>query len=258
MKIVLLGSGNVATHLGKAFKMAGQTISQVWSRDPVNAAELADTLAAETLTDLSDLDYEADLYIISVKDEGISELASALKLQDQLVVHTSGTTGISVLEGVSTKFGVLYPVQTFSKVKSVDFRPIPITVEGNTPEVCALIRSIADRLSEKVIELDSTQRKTLHISAVFACNFTNHLYALAKGLLDQQNIDFDLIRPLIAETADKIQMNDPASVQTGPAIRGDVSTMQAHLDLLKDKPDLKLIYEKLSQSIVNLQQRSAG
>ncbi|MFA5244099.1 MAG: DUF2520 domain-containing protein, partial [Pedobacter sp.] len=155
-------------------------------------------------------------------------------------------------------FGVLYPVQTFSKVKSVDFRQIPIAVEGNTPEVCALIRSIADRLSEKVIELDSRQRQTLHISAVFACNFTNHLYALAKGLLDQQDIDFDLIRPLIAETADKIQMNDPASVQTGPAIRGDASTMQAHLDLLKDEPDLKLIYEKLSQSIVNLQQRSAG
>lgn len=258
MKIVLLGSGNVATHLGKAFKMAGQTISQVWSRDHLHAAELADTLAAETLTDLSDLDYEADLYIISVKDEGISELASALKLKDQLVIHTSGTTGISVLEEVSSKFGVLYPVQTFSKVKSVDFRQIPIAVEGNTPEVCALIRSIADRLSEKVIELDSRQRQTLHISAVFACNFTNHLYALAKGLLDQQDIDFDLIRPLIAETADKIQMNDPASVQTGPAIRGDVSTMQAHLDLLKDEPALKLIYEKLSQSIVNLQQRSAG
>lgn len=258
MKIVLLGSGNVATHLGKAFKMAGQTISQVWSRNPVHAAELADTLAAETLTDLSDLDYEANLYIISVKDEGIAELVSALKLKDQLVVHTSGTTGIPVLDGVSSKFGVLYPVQTFSKVKSVDFRSIPIAIEGNTPEVCALIRSIADRLSETVIELDSTQRKTLHISAVFACNFTNHLYALAKGLLDEQDIDFDLIRPLIAETADKIQMNDPASVQTGPAIRGDVSTMQAHLDLLKDEPDLKLIYEKLSQSIVNLQERSAG
>lgn len=258
MKIVLLGSGNVATHLGKAFKMAGQTISQVWSRDPLHATELADILAAEPLTDLFDLEQDADLYIISIKDEGIADLASALKLKDKLVVHTSGTTGISVLEGASSKFGVFYPLQTFSKVKSVEFRQVPIAIEGNSPEVSALIRSIADRLSENVVELDSQQRRALHISAVFACNFTNHLFALAKELLDQQNLDFDLLRPLIAETVEKIQMNDPASVQTGPAIRGDVSTMNAHIDLLQDKPDLRLIYEKLSQSIVNLQQRSAG
>ncbi|WP_276359763.1 Rossmann-like and DUF2520 domain-containing protein [Daejeonella sp. H1SJ63] len=258
MKIVLLGSGNVATHLGRAFKMAGQTVSQVWSRNLLHAAELADTLAAEPVTDLFDLEPDADLYIISVKDEGIADLASRLKLNDKLVVHTSGTTGISALEGVSSKFGVFYPLQTFSKVKSVEFRQIPIAVEGNTPEVCALIRSIADRLSENVIELDSEQRRTLHISAVFACNFTNHLFALAKELLEEQKLDFDLLRPLIAETAEKIQMNDPASVQTGPAVRGDVSTMSAHLELLRNKPELKLIYEKLSQSIVNLHQRSVG
>lgn len=258
MNIVLLGSGNLATHLGKAFKIAGQTILQVWSRNPIHAAELADILAAQPITDLFDLDQNADLYIISVKDEGISALASELKLMDKLIVHTSGTTGISVLEGTSSKFGVFYPLQTFSKVKSVDFRQIPIAVEGNSPEVCASIHAIADRLSENVIDLNSEQRRTLHISAVFACNFTNHLFALAKELLDMQKLDFDLLKPLIAETVDKIRLNDPLAVQTGPAIRSDISTMNVHLELLKNKPELRLIYEKLSQSIVNLQQRSEG
>lgn len=258
MNIVLLGSGNVATHLGKAFKIAGQTISQVWSRNSAHAAELADILAAEPITDLFDLNQDADLYIVSVKDEGIATLASELKLKDKLVVHTSGTTGISVLKDVSSRFGVLYPLQTFSKVKSIDFRQIPIAVEGNSPEVCTLIHAVADRLSENVIELNSEQRRTLHISAVFACNFTNHLFALAKELLDEQKLDFDLLKPLIAETVDKIQLNDPVAVQTGPAIRSDISTMKAHLDLLENKPELKLIYEKLSQSIVNLQERSEG
>ena len=258
MNIFLLGRGNVATQLGKAVKIAGQTISQVWSRNSDHAAELADVLAAEPITDLFDLNQDADLYIISVKDEGIANLASELKLKDKLIVHTSGTTGISALEGVSSRFGVFYPLQTFSKVKSVDFRQIPIVVEGNSPEVCALIHAIADRLSENVIELNSEQRRTLHISAIFACNFTNHLFALAKELLDEQKLDFDLLKPLIAETVDKIQLNDPVTVQTGPAIRSDISTMNAHLDLLENKPELKLLYEKLSQSIVNLQQRSEG
>jgi len=258
MNIVLVGSGNVATQLGRAFKMAGQDIVQVWSRDIDHARELADTLASEPISDLFDLDKNADLYIISVKDEAIKQLAHELKVGDKLIVHTSGSTGIDVLEGSSTKIGVFYPLQTFSKVKSVDFRLIPIAIEGNTPEVASTIRAIADRLSEKVIELSSEQRKALHIAAVFACNFTNHLFALSQELLSEQNLDFDLLRPLITETASKVQLNDPITMQTGPAVRRDQSTMDAHLDLLSDKPELKELYQKLSQSIVNLQERSQG
>jgi len=258
MNIVLVGSGNVATQLGRAFKMAGQDIVQVWSRDIDHARELADTLASEPISDLFDLDKNADLYIISVKDEAIKQLAHELKVGDKLIVHTSGSTGIDVLEGSSTKIGVFYPLQTFSKVKSVDFRLIPIAIEGNTPEVASTIRAIADRLSEKVIELSSEQRKALHIAAVFACNFTNHLFALSQELLSEQNLDFDLLRPLITETASKVQLNDPITMQTGPTVRRDQSTMDAHLDLLSDKPELKELYQKLSQSIVNLQERSQG
>lgn len=258
MNIVLLGSGNVATHLGRAFKMAGQSIVQVWSRDISNASELADTLAAEPISEMFDLDRSADLYIIAVKDEAIREVALALEISDKLIVHTSGSTGLDILDGVSSRIGVFYPLQTFSKTKSVDFRQIPIAIEGNTADITSTIRAIADRLSERVIELSSEQRKALHIAAVFACNFTNHLYALSQELLKEQKLDFDLLRPLIAETADKIQMNDPISVQTGPAIRDDKTTIQAHLNLLHDKQELMELYQKLSQSIVNLQQRSQG
>jgi predicted short-subunit dehydrogenase-like oxidoreductase (DUF2520 family) len=258
MNIVLVGSGNVATQLGRAFKMAGQDIVQVWSRNIDHARELADTLASEAISDLFDVDRNADLYIISVKDEAIKQLAQELKVGDKLIVHTSGSTGIDVLEGASSKIGVFYPLQTFSKVKSIDFRQIPIAIEGNNPEVASTIHAIADRLSEKVIELSSEQRKALHVAAVFACNFTNHLYALSQELLTGQQLDFDLLRPLITETASKVQLNDPITMQTGPAVRDDQSTMNAHLDLLAGKPELKELYQKLSQSIVNLQERTQG
>lgn len=258
MDIVILGSGNIATHLGRAFKMAGQNITQVWSRTNDHAVELADMLAAEAIADISDLSRSADLYIIAVNDEAIRDVALELKTEDKLIVHTSGSTALSALEGISEKIGVFYPLQTFSKIKSVDFRQIPIAVEANTPETLLIIRAIADRLSEKVIEMCSEQRRALHIAAVFACNFTNHLFGLSKELLDEQNLDFDLLKPLIAETINKIEFNDPVSVQTGPAIRSDQVTIEAHLELLRNKPELSEIYRKLSQSIVNLHERSQG
>jgi len=258
MNIVLLGSGNVATHLGRAFKLAGQTIVQVWSPDINHAKELADTVASEAISDLDDINRDADLYIISVKDDAISELASKLKIGDKLIVHTSGSTGLEALEGVSSRIGVFYPLQTFSKNKAVDFRQIPIAVEASNPEDVAVIRAIADRLSERVMELSSVQRKALHVAAVFACNFTNHLFAIAQELLEAENLDFDLIRPLIAETADKIQLNEPESVQTGPAIREDREIILSHLEMLQDKPELQELYERLSQNIVNLHKQSQG
>jgi predicted short-subunit dehydrogenase-like oxidoreductase (DUF2520 family) len=258
MDIVLLGSGNVATQLGRAFKLAGLNIVQVWSRDIENATILADNLAASPISDFDYLNRKADLYIISVKDEAINELARELKVNDRLIVHTAGSKEINVLEGSSSKYGVLYPLQTFSKTKVVDFRQIPFAIEGNTPEVTGIIRALADRLSEHVIELNSEQRKSLHIAAVLACNFTNHLFALAAELLKEQNLDFDLLKPLITETTAKVLTNDPLKMQTGPASRGDMETIKAHLNVLKDKLELQDLYQKISQSIVNLQEQSKG
>ena len=258
MNIVLLGSGNVATHLGRAFKMAGQTIVQVWSRDIEHAKELADTLASEAISDMDDINRSADLYIIAVKDDVISEVSSKLKIGDKLIVHTSGSTSLQALDGVSSHTGVFYPLQTFSKNKAVDFRQVPIAIEAGNPEDLAAIRAIADRLSERVTELSSTQRKALHIAAVFACNFTNHLVAISQQLLEAENLDFDLLRPLIAETADKVQLYDPETVQTGPALREDTQIINSHLEMLQGRPELQELYKKLSQSIVNFHKQPRG
>ncbi|MEJ7694804.1 DUF2520 domain-containing protein [Daejeonella sp.] len=258
MNIVLLGSGNVATHLGRAFKMAGQTIVQVWSRDVEHARELADTLASEAISDMDDINRTADLYIIAVKDNAIRELALTLNIGDKLIVHTSGSTSLQALDGVSGHTGVFYPLQTFSKNKAVDFRQVPIAIEANNPEDLAAIRAIADRISERVTELNSAQRKALHVAAVFACNFTNHLISISQQLLEDENLDFDLLRPLIAETASKVQLYDPATVQTGPAVREDNEIINSHLEMLRDQPELQDLYRKLSQSIVNLHKQTRG
>ncbi|WP_026899115.1 Rossmann-like and DUF2520 domain-containing protein [Daejeonella oryzae] len=251
MKIVLLGSGNVATHLGRSFKMAGQDIVQVYSRELENAYHLADSLAAEAVEKLEDITSTADLYIIAVKDDAIREVAAGLSLTDQLVIHTSGTTDMNILDGISDRIGVFYPLQTFSKSKAVDFRQIPIAIEGNTEEVTSTLKGIADRLSEKVIELNSLERRTLHIAAVFASNFSNHMYALASRLLKTQNLSFDVLRPLILETALKVQTNDPADMQTGPAVRKDYNTLEKQKELLLQDESTLELYEKISQSIIN-------
>ena len=256
MEIVILGSGNIATHLGKALKMAGQNITQVWSRNSGRATELGDAVGAVAIGQLSDITPSADLYLLAVNDDAIKDVAAQLYISGGLLVHTSGSTGLDILDDITERTGVFYPIQTFSKSKAVDLRNVPIAVEGRSPEVSAILHSLASRISEKVFDMNSVQRRTVHAAAVFACNFTNHMYVLANRLLADQDLDFDLLRPLIAETASKIQTSDPASVQTGPAVRDDKSTMDKHMQLLSDNPALSDIYQKLSQSIINYQKLS--
>jgi len=210
MKIVLLGSGNVATHLGHALQGASHQIIQVWSRNEAHADELAYPLDAESITDSRQINPFADLYILAVKDDAIAEVAAQIPLTDQLIVHTSGSTDIHVLEGVSEKFGVIYPVQTFSKEKALDFQAVPVVVEGNTKKVTKELLSLTRQISAHVSELDSSKRKALHIAAVFACNFTNYLYTVSEKILSEEGLDFDLLRPIIAETAAKVQEFSPA------------------------------------------------
>lgn len=250
MKIVLLGSGNLATQIGRALKMAGQNILQVWSRQSENAFQLADLLHVPAAKSLAEIDRTADLYIIAVTDDAIKEVATSLNITDKIIVHTSGSTDLSILEGASDKIGVFYPLQTFTKNKSVDFRQIPIGIEANTAEVLNAIRSLAERLSENVIDMDSHKRRTLHVAAVFACNFTNHLWVLAQELLKESNQDFNLLRPLIAETAANVQLTNPINLQTGPAVRNDEEVLNKHLHLLEGNLNLHELYHKLSQSIV--------
>lgn len=252
MNIVLLGSGNVATHLGKALKMAGCNIVGVWSRTFENALSLASLLQTRAIAQVSHADPSADVYIISVNDDAIQDVASAIPVKDKLVVHTSGSVDMDVLKDYSADFGVLYPLQTFSREKDVSFKDIPVILESSSERAGEMLKEIAFRLSSRVHDLSSEQRRILHVSAVFACNFTNHLYALADDLLQNHDLDFDLLRPLIRETSEKIQNHSPRNVQTGPAVRNDKKTMHAHLNALKNTPDLYKLYQLLSQSIVNL------
>lgn len=252
MRIALIGSGNVATQLGRALKAAGEEIIQVWSRSMEHASALATELEVPAVSSYSAITPKADLYIISVNDDAISSVASQLPVRDKILVHTSGSTGMEILKGCSPQIGVLYPLQTFTKTKTVDFTRVPLAIEGNDPAVLEVLGTLGSKISQNVIPMDSAQRRALHVAAVFACNFTNHLYALASGLMQKNGLDFGLLRPLIRETADKVQTFLPLEVQTGPAVRGDQQTINKHLALLQDSPELQELYRRLSQSIVNL------
>ena len=252
MNIVLLGSGKVATQIGKALHNAGIPVAQVYSPTLEHAQTLAMQVHAKAISELAELTKNADVYIISVKDDAILGLVDQLDLGDKIVLHTSGSTAMDVLKSASTNYGVLYPLQTFSFDKTVDFSQVPIAVEASSPEIAKQLEALAHKLSPKIIQMTSEQRLVLHISAVFACNFSNHLYAIAEQLLESKGISFDHLRPLIAETAAKVQQALPSEVQTGPAIRKDEKILQKHLDFLKEQPQLQEIYRLLSQSIVNL------
>ena len=249
MNIVLLGSGNVATHLALALKAIGENIVQVFSPNLINAKALADRVDSAYINNLAQINSDADLYIISVKDDAIVEVARKLADVNGLVVHTSGTTDIKVLSTEVKHAGVFYPLQTFSKTKNVDFKTIPLCLEANEASQLELLQLLATRLSNKVYQLDGEKRKVLHLAAVFACNFTNHMYALASQILNANDLHFDIIRPLIAETADKVMLDLPENVQTGPAIRQDEGTINKHLTMLADLPELQEIYQTLSDSI---------
>ncbi|WP_145855927.1 Rossmann-like and DUF2520 domain-containing protein [Pedobacter suwonensis] len=249
MKIVLLGSGNVATNLAKALKANGEDVIQVYSPNLDHARSLADLIGAVGINDLTELEQQADLYVISVKDDAIESVAKSLKHVTGLVVHTSGTTDIDILSSQVQHAGVFYPLQTFSKDREVLFENVPLCIEANGEKQFMILKNLAAKMSREVYELNGEKRKVLHLAAVFACNFPNHLYALANKILSRNELDFEIIRPLIAETANKVMSNLPGDVQTGPAIRADESTLNKHLSMLTDMPELQNIYQTLSNSI---------
>lgn len=248
MKIVFLGSGNVATHLAQAFKAAGQEVVQVWSKTEANARALAGTVGSKAISNFDALDLHADLYLIAVKDEAITALVAALPQLGGVVAHTSGATSINALQGLN-KYGVFYPLQTFSKQKTIDLSDTPLCLEASDTTTMTLLKDAADLISTANYAVDSEKRKILHLSAVFACNFSNHLYQMGYSIMEQHGLDFEILKPLIMETARKVQDAVPFDVQTGPAVRGDEATMAKHLELLEDRSDLQDIYKTLSESI---------
>ena len=250
MRISIIGSGNVATHLSAAFKNAGHRIVQVYSPNMQNAALLAYHVGAEAIDDLSQVSPETDIFIISVKDDVIGSIAETLAKHNRLIAHTSGATDLQAMLAFTAKAGVFYPLQTLSKSKEVDFLTVPLCIEGADENITSQLIELARTVSNNVYRVNSAQRKILHLAAVFACNFPNYLYTIAQQLLAEDDMGFEMLRPLILETAQKVQTHLPGEVQTGPAIRNDENTMAAHLQMLNGKPGLTAIYELLSQDII--------
>src|ERR1700749_1527061 len=252
MRITIIGSGNVATHLAAAFKNAGHNIVQVYSLDMHNASLLAYHVKAEAIDNLEQINPETDMFVIAVKDDVIEQIALVLAKYQKLIVHTSGATDLQVLLNYTQNAGVFYPLQTFSKTRELNFNIVPLCIEGANEHITSQLNELAYTITQNVYRINSAERKTLHLAAVLACNFPNYLYYLAQQLLANQKLPFDLLRPLILETAEKVQEHLPASVQTGPAVRNDEKTMASHLQQLAEKPELQELYKLLSQGIIKM------
>ena len=254
MKIVLIGAGNLATHLGKALHAAGHDMVQVFSRTMQSAETLASLLDAEPLTDIAQVRDDADVYIFSVKDSALEQLISQLCGGEKKVfLHTAGSMPMSVFRGKALHYGVLYPMQTFSKQREVDFSIIPCFIEANDEFALKQIEGLAGQISHRVFQLSSEDRKYLHLSAVFACNFANHCYAASQELLQQHGIPFDVMLPLIDETAAKVHGMTPKEAQTGPAVRYDENVIGKQIRLLENQPYFQKIYDCMSKSIHELE-----
>lgn len=254
MKIILIGAGNLATHLGKAIFAAGHDVVQVFSRTMLSATALASEVGAQPVSDISAVRSDADLYVVSVKDSVLAELIPALckGKEAKVFLHTAGSIPMDVFQGMALHYGVLYPMQTFSKQREVDFSQIPCFIEANDEYALQQIGDVAHQVSSRVYHLASEDRKFLHLSAVFACNFVNHCYALSQEILEEHGIPFDVMLPLIDETAAKVHELDPKEAQTGPAVRYDENVLRAQGALLKSNPQMKDIYDRMSMSIHKL------
>ncbi|SFT10841.1 Rossmann-like and DUF2520 domain-containing protein [Sphingobacterium wenxiniae] len=249
MDIVLLGSGNVATHLGKGLKGAGHHIVQVYSRNKAYASALASLLKADTIDNITAIRQDADLYILAVTDEAIPPLAEELSPAiTGIVVHCSGATPLAVLHHFS-RYGVIYPPQSISKTVEADLSKIPFGIEGNDTSTSQYLLELMQKISSLSFLCSSQQRLALHIAAVFANNFSNALFQISHDILKQHELPFDLLKPIIAETAQKIQNNQPKDVQTGPAKRGDQQTIRKHLDFISENSNWVKIYQQLTEEI---------
>ncbi|HSH52608.1 MAG TPA: DUF2520 domain-containing protein, partial [Bacteroidales bacterium] len=216
--IVIIGAGNVATHIALALKRNGYFIRTIYSKTEKSAQSLAIKISAPFTTQLKTLPDNAGIYIISVKDTVIEDIAQNLKIKNGMVVHTAGSVSMSVFEPYFKNFGVFYPLQTFTKTRKLEFSEIPLCIEANNSNSENKLLNLAQSLSKKVALINSEKRKILHLAAVFACNFTNHMYNIGFQLLYEKNINFNILHPLMNETAKKANDMNPLDAQTGPAI----------------------------------------
>lgn len=251
MKVAFIGAGRLAANLSRALAAAGHDIVQVYSRTAESAGFVAELSGSLPVTDTGSITMEADIYIVSVSDSAIAELLPEVcrGREDKLFVHTAGSIPMDIFKGRVHRYGVLYPMQTFSKERLVEFSGIPVFIEASDAAALETVRALASTVSGRVETLSSDDRRYIHLAAVFACNFVNHCYALSADILASRGVPFDVMLSLVDETARKVHEISPAAAQTGPAMRYDMNVIGAQAGMLGDCPMVKEIYELMSRSI---------
>ncbi len=251
IKIGLIGLGNAGSQLARALHRKHLGLHAVFTRDEQKASSIGRRMRIFYTHDLSAIPKGLDLYILAVSDSAITEVAAQLAkvIGDANVVHISGAASSKTLAPFFKSYGVFYPLQTLTKGRKIKFKEIPICIEANNEPLKSMLLDLARGLSEKVYFINDEERAWLHVTAVMVNNFTNHLYSLAEKITNDKDLSFDLLRPLILETASKVQKMDPKDAQTGPAARGDQKTIEAHMEKLEQYPDILKVYEVLTKSL---------
>jgi predicted short-subunit dehydrogenase-like oxidoreductase (DUF2520 family) len=248
MQVTIIGSGNVATVMGRLLMQKGYSIREIYSRNAENASVLAKQLGAKSISDLAEMDKGSDLYLIAVTDDALPVITAQLSLHDKLVIHTAGSVSKEVLQKVSSNYGVLWPMKMIRKTMTT-LEPVTIVVDGSSEPVTRQLRQLAIQFSPVVTKADDATRVKMHLLAALTSNFTNHLYHLAVNYCQVENIDPAFFYPLIEETAQRIKNTHPKQLQAGPAFRGDRQTIDKHLQLLEKYPDTRKVYEAMTESI---------
>ena len=247
MDIVIIGSGNVASVMGRRALAAGHRILQVAGRNGLEVAALAKSLNAPA-ADLKDIDMQAMLYILCLSDKALPTVHQWFQHPKAIVVHTAGSVSLDVLMPVAKNYGVLWPLQSIRK-EADPIPPFPLIIDANTPECMTILQDFGSTISSDLQQMNDEARSKMHLAAVAAGNFSNHLFALVKDYCDAEQLNINLLLPLLRETVERISYAHPREMQTGPAIRGDQATMEKHLEMLGKYPELKGLYEVFSRMI---------
>ena len=252
--IAIIGTGNLAWHLAPALENAGHTITEIYSRDLHRAHLITERLyATEAKDDLDFSESQAEIFIIAVSDHAIPDTADSVILPEgSILVHTSGTVPLQILDYSSASYtGILYPLQSFSKSRKLEFEDVPFLLESDDQTTLQKLRDLAKSLSPNYYLVKSKDRKALHIAAVFASNFSNHMLSISEQIMRRQGLDFDMLKPLIIEQISKALEMGPKAAQTGPAIRGDIDTLDLHFQFLSYNEQVAEIYKLISQDIID-------
>jgi len=249
MEIVVIGSGNVATHFAHALQNVGHSIKQVYSRNLASAQLLASQVDAEAVNDFARITADADLYILAITDDALYDVVTQIPPKQGICVHTSGTVPMDVLKPLSQRIGVLYSPQTFVKYLEMNYSELPFCLEANSSEVLQQLKDLVSPVSTKIYDITSDQRRKLHLAAVFVNNFGNAVNAMAQDISKSDNIPFEILYPLISGTAEKATLGDLWQLQTGPAIRGDEKTIANHRKMLANDPQLLQLYDLITSII---------